>query len=142
RLAIEVKIAKDELASEGEVWELGQVSEFTCPECHGSLWQMHEGNILRFRCRTGHAYTSEALLVDLSESVEAMQWATVRGIEESAALMEHMSKHLRSTGDTETANHFLEQANHARHRAELVRQTLLQEDTLRLETEGNGSAPV
>src|SRR5437660_1668092 len=38
----------------------GQVSTFTCPECGGSLWQVDEAKLIRFRCHVGHAYNGEA----------------------------------------------------------------------------------
>src|SRR5436305_4371456 len=31
----------------------GEPSEFTCPECGGTLWEQHQGDLLRFRCRAG-----------------------------------------------------------------------------------------
>ena len=45
---------------------LGERSTFTCPECAGTLWRMNDARMLRYRCHTGHAFTSEAL----SESQE------------------------------------------------------------------------
>src|SRR5262252_6098153 len=45
----------------------GSPSAFACPECHGVLWELEQGQLLRFRCRLGHAYTADALRVALSE---------------------------------------------------------------------------
>src|SRR5262249_52473712 len=33
---------------------------FTCPTCHGALWELTEGDLLRFRCHTGHAFGAES----------------------------------------------------------------------------------
>jgi two-component system, chemotaxis family, protein-glutamate methylesterase/glutaminase len=52
------------------VADLGEPSLFTCPECHGILLRLKAGGGLRFRCHTGHAYTADALLAELTESVE------------------------------------------------------------------------
>lgn len=38
----------------------GQSSGFSCPACGGVLWEVDDGELLRFRCRVGHAYTAEA----------------------------------------------------------------------------------
>jgi two-component system chemotaxis response regulator CheB len=141
RLGVEVKIAKELRPTEKEIQELGDISEFTCPECHGSLWQMYEGKILRFRCRTGHAYSAEALLEDMTESVEAMEWAAIRGIEESAVLMEHMAHHLAQQGERETAQRFQNQAARTRVRSDLVRQAIVTDDIPQLEP-GSGTAPI
>jgi chemotaxis response regulator CheB len=35
---------------------------FACPECGGTLWEVLEGDLLRFRCRIGHAFTVHSLL--------------------------------------------------------------------------------
>jgi two-component system chemotaxis response regulator CheB len=124
QMEIEIKFAKKGGPGNEDVERLGDLSGFTCPECHGSLWQMHEGGILRFRCRTGHAYTAQALLADLSESVEIMLWNVMRGLEESSVLIEHIGQHLQQKGQGEAAASFLTQAEDLKQRMELVRQAL------------------
>jgi len=39
----------------------GEPSPYSCPDCGGVLWELKDGELLRFRCRVGHAYTSETL---------------------------------------------------------------------------------
>ena len=123
-MEIEIKFATKGGPGNEDVERLGELSGFTCPECHGSLWQMREGGVLRFRCRTGHAYTAQALLADLSESVEEMLWGVIRGLEESSVLIEHIGQHLQQKGQGEVAEEFLAQAQDIQQRLELVRQAL------------------
>lgn len=44
-----------------------------------------------FRCRVGHLYSPESLLVDQSESVEKALWAAIRNLEEQAELSERLA---------------------------------------------------
>lgn len=141
RLEAEVKIAQSQLLDEAQLNALGQVTEYTCPECHGTLWQLYEGKNVRFRCRTGHAYTADALLEDMAESIEAMEWAAVRGIQESVVLMEHMANHLLQSGDAATSQRFLEAAVVARERSELIQEAISRDITPQ-GGNGAGSAPV
>ena len=69
----------------------GKPSAFACPECSGVLWELEEGELLRFRCRVGHAYTADALRVALSDHSEDALWAAMRALEEKAALLLRMS---------------------------------------------------
>ncbi|MBI3280330.1 MAG: chemotaxis protein CheB, partial [Acidobacteria bacterium] len=39
----------------------GKPSLYSCPECQGVLWELEDEDLLRFRCRIGHAYTADAL---------------------------------------------------------------------------------
>jgi two-component system chemotaxis response regulator CheB len=32
---------------------LSTPSRFICPECHGALWEIENGTILRYGCHTG-----------------------------------------------------------------------------------------
>src|SRR5262249_23748837 len=40
----------------------GPPSVLTCPECGGTLWELEEGKVLRFRCHTGHSFSVESLV--------------------------------------------------------------------------------
>lgn len=128
QLKIEVKVAREENAFQAGVMKLGQLSPYTCPECHGVLLQMQEGNLIRFRCHTGHAYSLNALLVDVTESIETSLWKTLRGIEESQLLMQHMIEHLEK--NNEVGELFKQKAEQAKMQAELVRQAIMSSETL------------
>ena len=71
-------------------------SEFTCPECHGSLFERQDGTLVRYRCRTGHAHSPESLAAAQSNGVEEALWTALRALEESAAL--HRRLHERANG--------------------------------------------
>lgn len=69
----------------------GTPSSFACPDCHGVLWEVKEGELLRFRCRVGHAYTADAPRAAMSEATEDALWASMRALEEKAALLRRMA---------------------------------------------------
>ncbi len=110
--------------------KLGQLSPYTCPECHGVLLQLKEGKRIRFRCHTGHAYSLNSLLVEVTQSIESALWNTLRGIEESEMLMSHIAEHLREANDGEMAELFVQKSEEASKRAELVRQAVMSNETL------------
>ena len=83
---------KAEYFDEGE----GNPSVFACPECHGVLWELQEGNLLQFRCRVGHTYGSDSLVVELSAASEAALWAALRALEEKAAMQRRISDGMSS----------------------------------------------
>jgi len=64
----------------------GNPSVFACPECHGVLWELRDGDLVRFRCRVGHSYGTESLANELSGASEAALWAAMRALEEKAAM--------------------------------------------------------
>ena len=130
QMEIEVKVAREDNAFESGIMKLGKISPYTCPECHGMLLQLKEGNLIRFRCHTGHAYSLNSLLVEVTEAIEASLWKTLRGIEESEMLMSHMGKHLGETEDSEMAERFLQKSAEAKMRADLVKQALMSHETL------------
>ncbi|HJQ70507.1 MAG TPA: chemotaxis protein CheB [Blastocatellia bacterium] len=103
----------------------GSPSRFSCPECNGVLWEIDDENLLRFRCRVGHAYSAETLLAEQSDAVEAAMWAALRALEENVALMSRLADRMRRRGHEKTAERFEAQARDADNRAEVLRQTLI-----------------
>ena len=62
-LEMEAEIAAFDLdAIQDEDRHPGQPSGFGCPDCGGTLWELQEGELIRFRCRVGHAWTANGLL--------------------------------------------------------------------------------
>jgi two-component system chemotaxis response regulator CheB len=130
QMDIEVQIAQEDNAFEIGIMKLGELSPYTCPECHGVLLQLKEGNRIRFRCHTGHAFSLNSLLAEVTKGVEDTLWSALRAIEESEMLISHMGQHLRQANDGDTAELFLQKASEAKRRAELVRQAVMSHETL------------
>jgi two-component system chemotaxis response regulator CheB len=92
RLEAESRIASEANALKLGVMDMGDVSQYTCPDCHGVLVQIEEGSIVRFRCHTGHAFSLQTLLAEVSESIDKGLWDTIRAIEERVLLLRQISK--------------------------------------------------
>jgi two-component system, chemotaxis family, protein-glutamate methylesterase/glutaminase len=103
----------------------GTPSEFACPDCGGTLWEIRDDKFLRFRCRTGHAFSPESLMGAQSDSVEEALWAALRALEERASLSDRMAERARERGNEKTFKQFAEEAKSARDNASLIRSVLL-----------------
>jgi two-component system chemotaxis response regulator CheB len=103
RVAVENRIASEGNGLQLGVMNMGKVSQYTCPDCHGVLVQIEEGSIVRFRCHTGHAFSLQTLLAEVSESIDKGLWDTIRAIEERVLLLRQMSglKAARSPGEAQ-----------------------------------------
>jgi two-component system chemotaxis response regulator CheB len=72
-------------------------SGLTCPECHGSLWELSDGDELKFECRVGHTFSLDALLAEQGEAVEAALWSAVNSLQERAATLRRLSTATRQS---------------------------------------------
>jgi two-component system chemotaxis response regulator CheB len=126
-LAREVAIAEMVLPKEADMQRRGRRSLYSCPECQGGLWEVKEGELMRFRCHVGHAYTSETLLAEKTGSLEATLWASLRMLEENADLTRRLAARARHRGHQGAAVRFEERANIADGHAERLRQILSSE---------------
>jgi two-component system chemotaxis response regulator CheB len=118
-IEFEVRASKS-LAAAEEILQFGEPTVFTCPECHGALLSIRGERPPRFRCHTGHAFTMDTLLAELSEATEQSIWNTIRSMQEGAILLTHLAGHWREQ-DPGMSQEFERQATAAHKRAELVR---------------------
>jgi two-component system, chemotaxis family, protein-glutamate methylesterase/glutaminase len=99
RMSAETEIELRGRGLENGALNLGKPSPNACPECHGSLVEIREGGIARYRCHTGHSYSLRSLLVETELAIERSLWSAVRAIEERSFLLRTMEGRAREEGD-------------------------------------------
>lgn len=126
QMEIETDLADMDMESLNNNDRAGKPSTFGCPDCGGTLWELEQENLLRFRCRIGHAYSLESLLAKQSDALEDALWFALRALEEKASLSKRMAKRMRDRNQDLAANRLEEQAQDSLARANVIRETLLE----------------
>lgn len=103
----------------------GRPSGFGCPDCGGSLWELHGDELVRFRCRVGHAWSAGSLIAKQSEALEEALWVALRALEERADLAHRLARRLQKRGVARLAARYQEQRAECKRQADLVREILL-----------------
>ena len=101
-IAIEAKIAERVLSDLPSVEAVGEQVPYNCPGCGGVLWQVKEGDALRYRCHTGHAYTAPVLLAQQSAKIEETLWIALRMFEERRNLLATMASQKKRSDPRES----------------------------------------
>lgn len=136
-LELEVKIAKEGKALESGILKWGKPSIYACPEYHGVLLQRDEGNNIRFRCHTGHAYSTDSLLAEFSIKTEETLWSAVRALEEVALFMRGLAEHSAAHHNGMDYESWLTKASEIQDRVNLVRKALAKHEPHRLSQTGH-----
>lgn len=102
----------------------GSPSAWSCPDCSGVLWEVQDGPLLRFRCRTGHAWSAESLLQEQDHGVDSALWLALRALEERHALSLRVAEGAERAGRTWSAEHVRARADEAAAHAAVLRRLL------------------
>jgi two-component system, chemotaxis family, protein-glutamate methylesterase/glutaminase len=102
----------------------GELAPFGCPDCGGVLTEVDDEQLIRFRCRVGHAYSADVLLECQEETVEQALFTALRALEERADLSRRFARRLRRNDLGRRAELAEEDAVNDERQAEVVRQLL------------------
>lgn len=94
-ISSEAEIAERVLSDVAQVNGLGSLVPYNCPNCGGTLWEMENPGVQRYRCHTGHAFTVSALLAGQSEKIEETLWVSLRMFEERKNLLNNLAQQRR-----------------------------------------------
>ena len=130
RAETEVRIALQDDTLKRRIMEFGELTPYTCPECHGVLTAIKEGSRIRFRCHTGHAFSADSLLATISESIEENLWFAVRSVHESVMFLNHLGDHFAALNRPRIAALYFKKAREAELRAVSVRKAVLAHEQL------------
>ncbi len=117
-IRLEAAVAAQELATMQTEDRLGQPSRFACPECHGTLWEIGDHPVMRFRCHVGHAFSGEAMAAAQATRIEETMWKLLRAHQERAALAHRLAER---AGTPEQAADYARRADSYQEDAEMVR---------------------
>jgi two-component system, chemotaxis family, protein-glutamate methylesterase/glutaminase len=80
-------------AKEGRAME-PELTDLTCPDCRGTIWQIRKGRFCEYRCRVGHSYSPKSMLAEHFLTQERTLWAAVVALEEGASLSRQLTEQL------------------------------------------------
>jgi two-component system chemotaxis response regulator CheB len=123
-IEVESDIAEAGIGTMEQINKLGTPSILTCPECHGSLFELREGQLVRYRCQVGHAFSAESLFAEQSDNIEAVLWAALRALEEKADLARRIAKGAREQNRQHIAARFEVRSKEAEENVEQLRRIL------------------
>lgn len=103
---------------------IGDPAGLGCVACGGSLYEVRDDDLLRYRCRIGHAWSPESLLAEQSQALESALWMALRTLEDRAALCERSHQAAQDSGLTRNSERFAELARDARSAATVMRRAL------------------
>jgi two-component system chemotaxis response regulator CheB len=105
-----------------ELETIATPSTLTCPDCGGGLWEMKDTKPLRYRCHTGHAYSSLSLSRAQKDASEHAIWSSVRALREREMLLRRMAGVSSAMGDPAQAAAAVGEADRIRHQAETLQE--------------------
>ncbi len=104
--------------------QMGRPAPFSCPECGGGLWELADGNMLRYRCHVGHAYTAEAMLAAETDEIEQLLSRLLRSHRDRAEVVRRMAALERSLHNNREADQLEARAREYEENAELMQRLL------------------
>lgn len=98
-LRFEVEIARGGGgASMSQMDALGRRSVLSCPDCHGVMWEIDEGDLTRYRCHVGHTYAADLMNLALDEGLRRALASAQRALEERVALATKLRRQAEESG--------------------------------------------
>lgn len=120
---------KVEMSTRTDVGMEANLTEVTCPDCRGTIWEVPRGGLTEYRCRVGHTFSPTTMLAEHFTAQEKVMWAAVVALEEGATLAKLMSEKLRP----ELRPQLLEESHERLEEAATLRRLLTRRRTFTLD---------
>lgn len=124
QIKFEVEIARTGATSMSDMDRAGRRSLLTCPDCHGVMWEVDDGELVRYRCHTGHAYAAELLNLALDESIRRSMASALRALEERIALTRRLKADAERRGHDRVAQSWERRLDEIQSEADVLRTSM------------------
>jgi two-component system, chemotaxis family, protein-glutamate methylesterase/glutaminase len=116
-IQLEARLTEEAMHSEDWQKMPGRATVFTCPECGGSLKEVEEAPVRRFRCHVGHSYVEQSLLEEKDRAVEDAFWIALRTLQEQAFMLNTLAREEQERGRSRSATSYAERARESERHA-------------------------
>lgn len=127
--ALEVENAEENVRTnvangDGVEYMQGKPSTFSCPQCSGSLWEIQDGQMIRYRCHEGHAYAPKSLIAGQNDALENALWTALRALDDKIALQQRLLRRAEQLDQHLAARKYMDTIEHTDVHAHYIRQIL------------------
>ena len=133
----EVMVAKNGRGNMEKMDQIGKRPLFACPDCDGVMREITEGDLVRYRCRVGHAYSANLMDVALDESLRGALASALRTLEERVALARKLGEQAVERNHRLIADMWAERVHDYRQEAGVIRDAVRRMDAIAA-AEGGG----
>jgi two-component system chemotaxis response regulator CheB len=129
-IVIETEIARNGRSTMSTLDRLGHRSVLTCPDCHGVMWEISEGDVTRYRCHVGHAYTADLMSLSLDESLRRALASAARALDERIALARKLHQESHESGHKLLAASWARKVREAEEESRILRESMQRADDI------------
>jgi two-component system chemotaxis response regulator CheB len=109
---------------------IGHRSLLTCPDCNGVMWEIDEGDVVRYRCHVGHAYTSDLMSLALDDGLRRALGSAARALDERIALARKLGQQANASGHSRVADSWTRKLHEAEQEAKILRDAMQRADEI------------
>jgi two-component system chemotaxis response regulator CheB len=137
---LEVDIAKGGHGDMSKMDRIGRRSVLACPDCHGVMWEIDEGELTRFRCHVGHAYTAELMSLALDENLTRALASALRALDERVSLAQKLHRQETTGGRPHLADAWARKVSEFEKEAKVIREAIRRKDDIAVRFSQNQAA--
>jgi two-component system chemotaxis response regulator CheB len=126
----EINVARGARGSMSEMDRIGRRSVLACPDCHGVMWEIDEGELVRYRCHVGHAYSADLMSLAINENLTRALGSALRALDERIAIAKKLQKEASDAGKTRIAESWARKASEFEDEAKVIRDSVARTDDI------------
>jgi len=129
-MTFEAEIAHSGYTNMSSMDRIGRRSVLTCPDCNGVMWEIDEGDVIRYRCHVGHAYTADLLSLALDENLRRALGSAARALDERIALTRKLHHQADRSGRRMLADSWARKLREIEEEAKILSESMQRTDQI------------
>jgi two-component system, chemotaxis family, protein-glutamate methylesterase/glutaminase len=126
----EVRVARGDPMTMTDMDKIGRRPVLAYPDCHGVMWEIDAGELIRYRCHVGHAYTAELMSLALDANLSRALANALRALDERAALAEKLCRQASTAGRQHLVESWTRKIREFQAEAKILRDSIARIDEL------------